>query len=77
MASKGGSDAPPAWYLNLQADSEAEVQVRDEIFRVRARDANDAEKPALWAEMVRHWPQYEEYQRKTQRPIPVVLLERA
>jgi len=77
VASKGGADAPPAWYLNLQADPEAEVQLRDEVFRVRARDANDEEKPALWAEMVRHWPQDEEYQRKTQRPIPVVVLERA
>ena len=56
VASKGGADAPPAWYLNLQADPEAEVQVRDEVYKVRARDATDEEKPALWAEMVTHWP---------------------
>ena len=77
VASKGGSDQPPAWYLNLQADPEAEVQVWDERFRVRARDATDVEKPAMWAEMVGHWPAYERYQRKTKRPIPVVVLERA
>jgi deazaflavin-dependent oxidoreductase (nitroreductase family) len=76
VASKGGSDQPPAWYLNLQADPEAELQVRDEVFRVRAHDAGDDEKPRLWQEMVGHWPQYEEYQRKTERPIPVVVLER-
>jgi deazaflavin-dependent oxidoreductase (nitroreductase family) len=76
VASKGGSDQPPAWYLNLQANPEAELQVRDEVFRVRAHDAGDDEKPRLWQEMVGRWPQYEEYQRKTERPIPVVVLER-
>jgi deazaflavin-dependent oxidoreductase (nitroreductase family) len=75
VASKGGADVPPAWYLNLQADPEAEVQVWDERFRVRARDATDEEKPALWRQMVGHWPPYDEYQRKTERPIPVVVLE--
>jgi deazaflavin-dependent oxidoreductase (nitroreductase family) len=68
---------PPAWYLNLQAEPEAEVQLRDEVFKVHARDATDEEKPKLWAEMVGHWPAYDEYQRKTERPIPVVVLERA
>ena len=77
VASKGGADVPPAWYLNLQADPHAEVQVRDEVYKVRARDATDEEKPALWAEMVTHWPAYDEYQTKTERPIPVVVLERA
>jgi deazaflavin-dependent oxidoreductase (nitroreductase family) len=76
VASKGGSDQPPAWYLNLQANPECELQVRDERFAVRARDASDDEKPAMWAEMVGHWPAYDEYQRKTGRPIPVVVLER-
>jgi deazaflavin-dependent oxidoreductase (nitroreductase family) len=53
------------------------VQVRDEVYKVRARDATDEEKPELWAEMVSHWPAYDEYQTKTERPIPVVVLERA
>jgi len=76
VASKGGSDTPPAWYLNLKANPDVEVQVRDERFRARARDATPEEKPAMWAEMVRHWPAYDDYQRKTQREIPVVVLER-
>ena len=76
VASKGGADVPPAWYLNLQADPQAEVQVRDERFAVRARDAGPDEKPRLWAEMLTHWPQYEEYQAKSSRDIPVVILER-
>ncbi|MEA2177907.1 MAG: hypothetical protein QOG77_1204 [Solirubrobacteraceae bacterium] len=76
VASKGGSDQPPAWYLNLTADPDVEVQVRDDRFRAHARDATDEEKPAMWAEMVSHWPAYDEYQTKTDRPIPVVVLER-
>jgi len=77
VASKGGSDSPPAWYLNLQANPDAEVQVRDEVYKVRARDATDDEKPKLWAEMTSRWPAYDEYQTKTERLIPVVVLERA
>ena len=77
VASKGGSPAPPAWYLNLQADSEAEVQVKADRFKVRARDAGPDEKPELWKTMVAEWPHYDEYQERTDRQIPVVVLERA
>jgi len=77
VASKGGSDDPPAWYENLRAEPEAELQVLGERFRVRARDATPEERPAMWAEMVSHWPAYDNYQRKTDREIPVVVLERA
>jgi deazaflavin-dependent oxidoreductase (nitroreductase family) len=76
VASKGGSDEPPAWYLNLREDPEVEVQVRDDVFRARARDATPEEKPALWRKMTEQWPDYDEYQRKTEREIPVVVLER-
>ena len=76
VPSKGGSDVPPAWYLNLQAQPQAEVQVRDERFRVRARDASPGEEPELWAEMVGRWPAYDQYQAKSARHIPVVVLER-
>jgi deazaflavin-dependent oxidoreductase (nitroreductase family) len=76
VASNGGADTQPAWYLNLQVAPEAEVQVRDERFKVRARDASDAERPELWAEMTRLWPAYDDYQRKTERQIPLVVLER-
>ena len=76
VASKGGSDEPPAWYRNLQAHPEAELQVLADTFPVRARDATPEEKPAMWREMTSHWPPYDDYQRKTEREIPVVVLER-
>ncbi len=76
VASKGGADQPPGWYVNLRDDPEVELQVRDERFHARARTATADEKPRLWREMVGHWPAYDEYQRKTDRDIPVVVLER-
>jgi deazaflavin-dependent oxidoreductase (nitroreductase family) len=76
VASKGGAPEPPAWYLNLQAHPEVEVQVKGDRFTARARDATPDEKPELWAIMTRHWPAYDEYQTKTDRQIPVVVLER-
>jgi len=77
VASKGGSDQPPAWYLNLEADPDVTVQVGGERFRARARTAGPHEKPALWRTMTQAWPAYDEYQSKTDRPIPVVVLERS
>ncbi len=77
VASKGGADADPAWYLNLQADPAVSVQVLGDKFTARARTAQPAEKPELWREMTATWPAYDEYQRKTSRRIPVVVLERA
>jgi deazaflavin-dependent oxidoreductase (nitroreductase family) len=77
VASKGGAPEPPAWYVNLQADPNAEIQVWGERFGVRARDATPEEKPELWKIMTAHWPDYDEYQTKTDRQIPVVVLERA
>jgi deazaflavin-dependent oxidoreductase (nitroreductase family) len=75
VASKGGSDEPPAWYLNLSENSEVEVQVKADRFKARARTAEPEEKPALWEKMVGEWPSYDEYQQKTGREIPVVVLE--
>ncbi|HET8952033.1 MAG TPA: nitroreductase family deazaflavin-dependent oxidoreductase [Solirubrobacteraceae bacterium] len=76
VASKGGSDQPPGWYANLQADPEVEVQVRDDVFPARARTASADEKPELWEQMVGEWPDYDAYQERTDREIPVVLLQR-
>ncbi|WP_030255939.1 nitroreductase family deazaflavin-dependent oxidoreductase [Streptomyces violens] len=76
VASKGGSDVPPLWYLNLQADPEVRVQVKGDRFTARARTATPEEKPAMWETMAATWPQYDEYQQKTDRDIPVVVLER-
>jgi deazaflavin-dependent oxidoreductase (nitroreductase family) len=76
VASNGGSRRPPAWYLNLEADPEAEVQVKGERFRARARDATAEEKPEMWRTMTAEWPAYDQYQTRTERQIPVVVLER-
>lgn len=77
VASKGGAPEHPAWYLNLQEDPQAELQVRDEVFPARARDAAGDERARLWEKMVAEWPDYDDYQRRTDREIPVVILERA
>jgi deazaflavin-dependent oxidoreductase (nitroreductase family) len=76
VASKGGADEPPLWYLNLEADPEVGVQVLGDKFTARARTATPEEKPALWQKMAATWPAYDEYQQKTSREIPVVVLER-
>ncbi|MEV0148030.1 MULTISPECIES: nitroreductase family deazaflavin-dependent oxidoreductase [unclassified Nonomuraea] len=75
VASKGGDPDHPDWYKNLDATPEVEVQVMGDKFRARAHTAIDEEKPELWAIMTRTWPDYDEYQTKTDRPIPVVVLE--
>jgi deazaflavin-dependent oxidoreductase (nitroreductase family) len=77
VASKGGAPEPPAWYVNLQADPDVEVQIKGDRFAARARTATAAEKPELWAAMNEVWPDYDEYQKKTDREIPIVVLERA
>jgi deazaflavin-dependent oxidoreductase (nitroreductase family) len=76
VASKGGAEDHPAWYLNLTDQPEVTVQVRGDRFKAHARDASPDEKPELWAIMTGQWPAYDEYQLKTDREIPVVVLER-
>ena len=77
VASKGGAPEDPAWYLNLSQQPEVQVQVLGDRFTAHARTATADEKPELWEEMTGRWPAYTEYQRKTSRDIPVVVLERA
>jgi deazaflavin-dependent oxidoreductase (nitroreductase family) len=77
VASKGGAPEHPAWYLNLRANPEAEVQVKGDVFKVRARDAEGEERERLWKQMNEMWPDYDRYQERTDRQIPVVVLERA
>ncbi|KPM52258.1 nitroreductase [Frankia sp. R43] len=74
VASKGGSPAAPQWYLNLTDQAAAEIQVRAEHLSVVARTASDEEKPRLWKIMTEVWPNYDAYQARTARPIPVVVL---
>jgi deazaflavin-dependent oxidoreductase (nitroreductase family) len=76
VASKGGAPEHPAWYLNLEADPEATVQVLGDRFKAKARTASADEKPELWKLMTSTWPAYDDYQQNTPRDIPVVVLER-
>jgi len=76
VASKGGAPEHPGWYQNLQANAKASIQVRGEEIPVRAAAAEGAERSRLWDMMVEVWPAYEDYQAKTDREIPVVVLTR-
>jgi deazaflavin-dependent oxidoreductase (nitroreductase family) len=76
VVSKGGAPQDPGWYRNLSADPEVEVQVLADRFPARARTATGDERTALWDLMTEQWPAYDDYQDKTEREIPVVVLER-
>lgn len=75
IGSKGGAPVHPAWYLNMLANPEAGVQVKADRFKVRARVAEGEERERLWKMMTSFWPVYDEYLSKTDRTIPVVVLE--
>src|SRR3954447_2580533 len=77
VASKGGAPEAPDWFLNLQQNPEVTVQIKGDKFTAKARTATAEEKPAMWKHMTEVWPDYDEYQKKTDREIPVVVLERA
>jgi len=77
VASNGGALAHPDWYSNLQEDPNVEVQVLNEVFPALARTAEGEERERLWQLVNRQWPDYDSYQTKTEREIPVVVLERA
>jgi len=76
VASKGGAPDHPDWYKNLTAQPRVRVQIRDDVFEAVARTAEGAERERLWARAVEAWPQYADYQKITDRQIPVVVLER-
>jgi deazaflavin-dependent oxidoreductase (nitroreductase family) len=76
VASKGGAPEHPGWYENLLASPQAMIQVKDDQIPVRAGTAEGAERERLWSLMTEVWPAYDEYQQKTDRQIPVVVLER-
>jgi proline iminopeptidase len=75
VASKGGAPEDPGWYQNLVAHPDAEAQVLGTIYSVHAYAADGEERERLWNLMTAMWPAYDEYQRRTTRPIPVVVLE--
>ncbi|MCW1428794.1 nitroreductase family deazaflavin-dependent oxidoreductase [Novosphingobium sp. JCM 18896] len=75
IASLGGAPKHPVWYLNLEAEPLVTLQVKDKVFQARAHTAPSPERERLWAKAVEAWPQYDDYQAKTDREIPVVVLE--
>jgi deazaflavin-dependent oxidoreductase (nitroreductase family) len=76
VASKGGSPEHPGWYRNLSKDPQVEVQVKGDVFNARARTAGGEERERLWKLATQQWPDYDAYQTRTEREIPVVVLER-
>ena len=77
VASKGGAPRHPAWYHNLKANPDVQVWApKGRSGRYRAREAEGEERDRLWAQMVGIWPRYAEYQKRTTRRIPVLVLKR-
>jgi len=76
VASKGGAPEDPAWFSNMQADPDATIQVLAEEIPVRMSVAEGEERERLWKLMTEVWPAYDEYQAKTDRTIPIVVLDR-
>jgi len=76
VASKGGAAEDPGWYRNLAKEPDVELQVRDEVFPAGARTAEGEERDRLWKLAAQQWPDYDEYAKRTDRQIPVVVLER-
>ena len=76
VASNGGADKPPSWVVNLRADPDVEVQVLDDRFKAKDRVATAEERARMWSTMTKEWPAYDDYQKKTDREIPIVVLER-
>ena len=75
VASKGGAPEHPGWYQNLVANPEVEVQVGTKHLKAKARTVTGAERTRLWNQAVKFWPPYVDYQKKTDREIPVVVLD--
>jgi deazaflavin-dependent oxidoreductase (nitroreductase family) len=76
IGSKGGADTQPGWYLNLLANPVVELQVGKERFSARGRIATGQERAQLWEQMVQVYAPYRDYQKKTKREIPVIVLEK-
>lgn len=74
VASKGGAPEHPGWYLNLVAHPDVTIQVLDQLLPVTAHTATPQERPRLWPIMTAQWPDYDAYQAKTDREIPLVVL---
>ena len=74
VASKGGMSHHPLWFKNLEANPDAEVEIGTQRIKVHARHVSDEEKARLWPKLVQMYPDYDDYQARTERNIPVLLL---
>ncbi len=75
VASKGGSATHPLWYLNLKANPEVSVQIKDEVLHLMARDATEAERAQYWPRLTEMYTSFDDYQAWTDRVIPVVICD--
>ena len=75
VGSEGGAKKHPLWYLNLRAEPKVDVQVGPDLFSGRARTANQEERARFWPRMAEIWPDYNNYQKRTSREIPLVIIE--
>ena len=77
IASKGGDPKHPGWYHNMREEPVVTVQVKNNVFKATHRVATGAERKAIWDQMAAMYPPYTDYQAKTAREIPVIVLEKA
>ncbi len=75
VASRGGSEKNPMWYLNLKANPKVQVQIKKDVLDLTARDATDEERAEYWPGLVKMYPSYDDYQSWTDRKIPVVICD--
>ena len=75
IASKGGAPAHPDWYFNITDDPKVKLKVANQQFEATAETVTDERRAAMWNALAEIWPMYNEYQAKTDRQIPVVLLK--
>ncbi|MEE8347875.1 MAG: nitroreductase family deazaflavin-dependent oxidoreductase [Dehalococcoidia bacterium] len=75
IASRGGTPQHPDWYLNLVADPNVSIRVATDVYEATARTASPDERGVLWQQMAEIYPPYNDYQARTEREIPVIILE--
>lgn len=76
IASQGGAPTHPHWYINLRDEPRVDVQIKADRYAAVARTASPPERDRLWEHMAERWPSYDTYRQRTERVIPVVVLER-
>jgi F420H(2)-dependent quinone reductase len=75
VASQGGRDTNPMWYLNLKANPKVSVQIKGEVLQLQARDANADERSEYWSKLAAMYPTLDDYQAWTDRVIPIVICD--